>query len=143
MMMSQFFNMVSSPHFLDVVLFLLSNLVTAPSFISISSLDLELWQLRFIWDSLDIRKSEITLSELFPISGDSGKLEIPNLARMSLIKAYLLNIAKCQSYSFYRLWVIKGKATWGGGLHHPHQDQEKKCRYSCICDELLQIIHYL
>ena len=25
----------------------------------------------------------------------------------------LLNAAKCQSYSFYRFWVIKGKPTWG------------------------------
>ena len=27
----------------------------------------------------------------------------------------LLNAAKCQGYSFYRLWVIKGKPTGGGG----------------------------
>ena len=28
----------------------------------------------------------------------------------------LLNAAKCQGYSFYRFWVIKGKPT-GGELH--------------------------
>ena len=27
----------------------------------------------------------------------------------------LLNAAKCQGYSFYRFWVIKGKPTGGGG----------------------------
>ena len=27
----------------------------------------------------------------------------------------LLNTAKCQGYSFYRFWVIKGKPTVGGG----------------------------
>ena len=27
----------------------------------------------------------------------------------------LLNTAKCQGYSFYRLWVNKGKSTGGGG----------------------------
>ena len=34
------------------------------------------------------RKSEIPPSEFCPISGDWGKLGIPNLARMSLIKCY-------------------------------------------------------
>ena len=36
--------------FIDVVLFLLSGLVTGPSFMSVSSLVLELWQLSFIRD---------------------------------------------------------------------------------------------
>ena len=27
----------------------------------------------------------------------------------------LRNAAKCQDYSFYRFWVIKGKPTGGGG----------------------------
>ena len=27
----------------------------------------------------------------------------------------LLNATKCQGYSFYRFWVIKGKARGGGG----------------------------
>ena len=28
----------------------------------------------------------------------------------------LRNVAKCQSFSFYRFWVIKGKPTGGGGV---------------------------
>ena len=68
-----------------------------------------------------------TPSEFWPISGNWGSLGIPNLARMSLMKCYefllwmslmrcpLLNAAKCQCYSFYRFWVIKGKPIMGGG----------------------------
>ena len=43
----QFFDMVSLSNFADVVIFLLSSLVTGPSFMSISSLVLELWQFPF------------------------------------------------------------------------------------------------
>ena len=50
--------------FFDVVLFLLSGLVTGPSFMSISSLTLELWQLSFIVDWPEIWISEITPSHL-------------------------------------------------------------------------------
>ena len=32
----------------------------------------------------------------------------------------LLNAGKCQGYSFYLIWVIKGKPTgWGGKITHP------------------------
>ena len=72
----------------DVVLFLLWSLVTAPSFMSISWLVLELWQFFFIRDWPEIRKLEMPSSEFCPISEDWDKLEIPNLARMSLIKCY-------------------------------------------------------
>ena len=47
-------------NFFDVVLFLLSSLVTGPSFMSTSSLLLELWQFLFIRDWPEIRKSEIS-----------------------------------------------------------------------------------
>ena len=87
-MTSQFSDMTSSLNFFEVVLFLLSSLVTGPSFMSISSLVLELWQFSFIRDWPEIRKSEIPPSEFCPISGDWGKLWIPNLARMSPIKCY-------------------------------------------------------
>ena len=97
--------------FFDVVLFLLSSLVTDPSFMLISSLVLELWQFSFIRDWPEIRKSEIPPSEFCPISGDWGELWIPNLARMS--NRMLLNGAKFQGYSFYRFCVIKGKPTGG------------------------------
>ena len=116
-MTSQFFDMTSLSTFFDFffLLFLLWNLVTGSSFLSISSLILELRQFSFIRDWLEIQKSETPPSEFWPISGDWAKLGIPNLARMPLIK--------CQGCSFYRFWVIKGKPTGGGGeiipLHHP------------------------
>ena len=87
-MASQFLDMTSSSEFFNVVLFLLSILVTGPSLMSISSLVLELWQLSFVRDWPEIRKSEIPPSEFCPISGDWDKLWIPNLARMSLIECY-------------------------------------------------------
>ena len=64
------------------------SLVTGPSFMSISLLVLELWQFSFIRNWPEIRKSEIRRSEFFQISGEWGKLWIPNLARMSLIECY-------------------------------------------------------
>ena len=87
-MMSQFSDMKSTSNFFDVVLFLLSSLVTGPSFMSISSLVLELWQFFFIRDWPEIRKSETLPSEFCSKSEDWGKLWIPNLAQMSLIECY-------------------------------------------------------
>ena len=87
-MVSQIFGMTSSPFFFYVFLFLLSSVVTGLSFMSISSLVLELWQLSFIRDWPEIRKSEIPPPEFCPISGDRGKLGIKNFTRMSLIKCY-------------------------------------------------------
>ena len=74
--------------FFDVVLILLPSLVTGPSLMSVSSIVLELWQFSFLRDRPEIRKPEILPSEFCPISGDWGKLWIPNLARMSLIECY-------------------------------------------------------
>ena len=71
---------------LTFFLFLLSSLLTAPSFMSISLLVLELWQFPFTRISPEIRKSEITPSEFCPISGDWSKLGIPNLGLTSLMK---------------------------------------------------------
>ena len=87
-MTSQFSDMTSTSNNFNVVLFLLSSLVTGQSIISISSLVLEFWQFSFTRDWPEIRKSEIHPSEFFPISEDWGKLWIPNLARMSLIEFY-------------------------------------------------------
>ena len=86
-MASQFSDMMLSSIFCDIVLFLLSSLVTGPSLMSISSLALELWQFSFIRDWPEIRIGN-TPSDFCPISGDWNKLGIPNLARMSLIKCY-------------------------------------------------------
>ena len=102
--------MTSSSNFFDVVLFLLFFLVTGPSFTSISSLVLELWQFSFMRDWPEIRKSEIPQSEFCPISGDWGKLRIPNLARMSLIKCYwMLQNARVTGFTISEL--LRGKTT--------------------------------
>ena len=87
-MTSQFTDKTSQSTFLDVAVFLLSSLVSGPSFMSVSVLVLELWQFLFIRDSIEIRKSEISPSGFFPMSGDWGKLGIPNLAGMFLMKSY-------------------------------------------------------
>ena len=85
---SHFFDTTSLSNVFDGFLFLLSILVTGLSFMSISSLVLELWQFPFIRDWPEIQKSEIPPSEFFPISRDWGKLGISYLARTSLIKCY-------------------------------------------------------
>ena len=85
-MTPEFFDMTSLSNIFD--LFLLLILVTGPSFMSISSLVLELQQFSFITDWPEIWKSEIPPSEFCPRSGDWGKWGIPNLARMSLLKFY-------------------------------------------------------
>ena len=100
-MTSQFSDMTSKSNFFDDVLFLLSSLVSDPSFMSISSLILELWQLSFIRDWPEIRKSEIPPSEFCAISGYWGVLWIPNLARMSLIECLLPFLS------------YQGKTNWG------------------------------
>ena len=84
---SKFSNLTSSSIFLDV-LFLLSILVTGPSFMSISSLVLELWQFPFIRDWPEILKLEIPPSEFCPTSGDWDELGIPNSTRSFLRKCY-------------------------------------------------------
>ena len=90
--------------FFDVALFLLSSLVTGPSFMSISSLVLELWQFSFIRDWPEIRKSEIPPSEFCPISWDWGKLWITNLAQMSLMKSYsMLQNSKVTAFTVSKL----------------------------------------
>ena len=86
--LSQFSDMTSTSKVFDVVLFLMSNLVTGQNFMSISSLVMELWQFSFMRDWQEILKSEIQPSEFCPISGDWGKLWVPNLARMSLTEFY-------------------------------------------------------
>ena len=86
------------------ILFLLSSLVTGPSFMSISSLVLELWQFSFIRDWPKIRKSEIPPSVFCPVSGDWSKLGIPNLAWMSLMKCYwIIQKARVTAYTVSEL----------------------------------------
>ena len=74
-------------HFFWSCLFLLSGLVTAPNFMSISSIALELQQFSFIRDWPEIRKSEIFALRFAQYLGSGvTKLGILNLKRMSLIK---------------------------------------------------------
>ena len=120
-MIPQFSDMTSSSNLFDGAVFLLSNLVTGLSFMSISLMDLELWKLPFIKDWPEIWKSKIRPSKFCPLSGDWGKLGIPNLAQISLT----LNAAKCQRYSFYGFWIFKGNPTTvriGVKLLCPHPD---------------------
>ena len=112
-MTSQFVDMTSWLNFFDVVLFRLSNLVTGPSFMAISSLVLELWQ--FFYKELT-RNPEIRNTAVW---------RLPNIWVFRRVKDTKFgtnvsnkisrNAAKCQDYSFYRFWVIKGKLTRGGG----------------------------
>ena len=103
-MTSQFPNMTLTSIFFDLVLFLLSSLVTGPSFMSISSLVLELLQFSFIRDSPEIRKSERPPSEFCQVSGDVGQLWITNLERMSLIECYwMLQNSKVTAFTVFEL----------------------------------------
>ena len=102
--MPQFSNVTPSLIFFDIAVFLLSSLVTGPSFMSIPSLVLELWQFWFIKDWPEIQKFEIPQSGFWPISGDWGQLGIPHLASMSLIKSYwMLQNARVRAFTFYEL----------------------------------------
>ena len=93
-----------SINFFDVVLFHLSSLVTGPSFMSISSLVLELWQFSFIKDWPEIQKSEILRSESCPISGEWGELWIPHLARMFVIECYwILQNFRATAFTVFEL----------------------------------------
>ena len=103
-MTSQFADMTSSSNVFDGVLFILSGLVIGPSLMSISSLVLELWQFSFIRYWPEIWKSEIPPSEFWPKYRDWGKLRVPKLARMPLIKCYrILQNAKVTAFIVYEL----------------------------------------
>ena len=119
--------------FFDVVLFPLSSLVTRPSFMSVSSLVLELWLYSFIKDWPEIRKSEIPPFVFCPISRDwykSGireKSGIRNLARISLIKCYwMLQNSRFTVFTISELlrenqqgWRRGRVEEWGVKFPHP------------------------
>ena len=110
---SQFAYMKSSSKFFDGVLFPLSSLVTDPSFMSTSSLVLKLWQFSFIRDWPEIRKSEIPPSEFCQISGDWGKLGIPNLVGMFLMKCYwMLQNSKVKTFIVSELLKENQQGGW-------------------------------
>ena len=72
--------------FIEAELFFLSSLLTNPSFMSISSLVLYLWQFSFIRDLPEIQKLEICPSGFCTKSGDCRTLEISNLSRTFQMK---------------------------------------------------------
>ena len=110
--------MTLTSNFFDVVLFLLSILVTGPSFMSISSLVLELLQFSFISDWPEIRKSETPPSEFFPISEEWGELWVPHLARMSLIECYWM-LPNSRVTAFTALELLRENQLGGGGKITP------------------------
>ena len=104
-MTSQFSDMTSTSFLFDVVLFLLSSLVTGPSFMWISSPVPELWQFSFIRDWPEIWTSEIPASEFWAISGDWCKLWVLNVARMSLIECYWeLENSRVKAFTIFKLF---------------------------------------
>ena len=116
----QFSDLTSSSNFL----FLYSSLVTGPSFMSISSLVLELWQFYFLrhWPESGDRN---TPSGFWPRSGDGGALWIPNLAQMTPIEYYWM-LQHARGYSFNRFWVMKRKPTGSGVKLPPPQIRVKR-----------------
>ena len=102
-------------------MFFLSSLVTGPSFLSISSLVLELWQFSFISNWQEIRKLEVSPHEFWLISGDWGKLKIPNLAWMFLMKCYWM-LQNTRAITFIVSELLKEiQQGVGGGLDPPTQ----------------------
>ena len=114
-MTSQFADMTSPSNFIDIALFLLSSLVTTPSFMATSSLVLELWQFSFIRNWPEIRKSETPPSQFFPNIWRLGQVRNTKFDT-NVSNEILLNAAECQVYSVYHFGVIKGKPTAGGGV---------------------------
>ena len=112
-MTPQLAKMWSSLIFLDVALFLLQCVLTASSFMPISSLILEWWQFSFIRDWPEIQKLEIPrLSFVEPIFKDWDKLEIPNLVRMFLIKYYWM-LQNARSTAFTVSELLRENQKWG------------------------------
>ena len=102
-MTPQFVDMKSSLDLFGVAVFLLSSLVTDPSFISISILTI------FGYEGLT-RNSEIgnTPDPVFPSMWRLRKVRNAKFG-MNVSNEMLLNAAKFQGYSCYYFWVIKGK----------------------------------
>ena len=74
---------------------------------SIPSVVLDLWQFSFVRDLPEIRKLEISPSELCPISGNWSELETANLVWMFLMKCYWN--ARCQWNGCYSFSVFSNK----------------------------------
>ena len=97
--------------FFDVLLFVLSRLVTGPSFMSISSLVLELTILFYkgLTRNLEIGNTPVWfLPNIWRLDWVMDTTFVTNVSNRML-----LNPAKFQGYSVYHFWVIKGKPTKG------------------------------
>ena len=109
-MVSQFANMTSSSTLLDIVMLLLSSLVTGPSFVPMPWLILE-------WAILIYKR--LAMSGSCSISGDWSKLQILNLAGMSLIKIFwMLWNVRVAAFTVYKLLR---QSQQGEGVK-PHSD---------------------
>ena len=108
-------------NFFDVALFHLSSSVTGPSFMSISSLVLELWQFTFIRDWPEILKWEIPCLSFAQYLGLVRDTKFGS----NVFNEMLLNSAKWQGNSFYRFSVIKGKLAGGSKITPPTQIRVK------------------
>ena len=105
----QFADMTSSSNLFDVVLFLLSSVVTGSNFMAISSLVLELRQFSFIRVDKKSGNRKYSLWVL-PNIWRLGQVKDTKFGK-SVSNKMLLNTAECQGYSFYRFWIIKGPST--------------------------------
>ena len=85
---------------------------------SVSWLVLELWQFLLIKDWPKTWKSEIPPAWVLPNIWRLGRIRNTKLGT-NVSNTMLLHAAKCQSYSFYRFWLMKGKPTGGIKLPPP------------------------
>ena len=94
----------------------------------------------FIRDWPEIRKSEIPPSEFCPISGDWGKLWIPNLARMSPIKYYwMLQNSRVTALTVFELLRENQLGVKLPSTHPPTQVRVKSVFCSIFTVSLLLI----
>ena len=125
--------MTSLPNFFDSFLFILSSLVTGPSFMYISSLVVQVSCIYHHWWSkfhVYIITGSGVITIFFykrltrnPEIGNTPVWVLPDIWRLgqvtdtkfgtNVLTEILLNAAKYQGYSFYRFWVIKEKPTRG------------------------------
>ena len=101
-MASQFANMTSSLSFFWHRFISFVKFSYCSSFMSTSPLVLEVWQFSFQRDWPEIRKLEISPSKFCPIYGDWSVSEIPNFARIFLMKYYwMLQNARITAFTVY------------------------------------------
>ena len=110
--------MTSSTKFFNGILLLLWSLHTGQSFMSISSLVLELWKFSF--------KLRLKRKYRIPEIGNTPIWVLPNIWRLgqamdttfgrNVCNSMLVNAENPQRYSFYYSWVIKVKPTGGREL---------------------------